>query len=108
MLIQYKLSIIFMVVGALNFILRNNRNWIFGYRSPRAIKTHERFAYANKYYGVGMLLVGVVYFVFLNFFENISDRLSGFHHATMLISYFVLLFVLIEYRLHLTFKNKGN
>jgi uncharacterized membrane protein len=103
--IEYKVSIIFIIVGILNFLLRNNRNWIFGYRSPRAIKTHLRFAYANTYYGIGMFLAGIFYFVFLNFFENLSNDFSGFEHAFSLIIYFILLFILIEFRLSRTFKN---
>lgn len=102
---EYKLIIIFVVVGSLNLIMRRNRNWIFGYRSPRAIKTHERFAYANTIYGWGMVAIGISYFIVISYFEYVRAELTDAFKAIMLIGVFALLFLIIEIRLAKVFKN---
>ncbi len=97
---EYKLVIVFVIVGVSNILLRNNRNWIFGYRSDRALKTHERFAYANLIYGLGELLIGAFYFVWLKFFGGLEAHHPVWQHILCLGSYFAVLFTLIELKLH--------
>ena len=99
MSLESKIIAILIVVGFLNLILRKNRNWIFGYRSPRAIKTHASFAHANKIYGWGMLIAGIVGFVLINFFERLYLGMSTVTKFSWLIGYFALLFLFIEWKL---------
>lgn len=106
MSLEYKLTIIFIIVGSLNVILRKNRNWIFGYRSPRAIKTHKSFAYANAIYGGTMVVAGVIYFLLINFFESIIRDLSGTTKIVLLTSFFAVLVLIIEFRLAKIFKDQ--
>ncbi|MEO9474020.1 MAG: SdpI family protein [Cyclobacteriaceae bacterium] len=102
MSLESKIIVILIAVGFLNLILRKNRNWIFGYRSPRAIKTHASFAHANKIYGWGMLIAGVASFAFTNFFEKLYEGMASWSKVAWLVGYFVLLFILIEWSLSKT------
>lgn len=104
MSLEYKIVIIFLVVGLSNLILRGNRNWVLGYRSARALKSHARYSYANTIYGVGMMLAGAGYFVWLYYFPYSSNDYPGWQHAVFLILYFAILAFIIEYRLSRVFK----
>ncbi|MEP0366139.1 MAG: SdpI family protein [Cyclobacteriaceae bacterium] len=102
MSLESKIIAILIAVGFLNLILRKNRNWIFGYRSPRAIKTHASFAHANRIYGWGMLIAGVAGFVFTKFFERLYEGMTDWSKVAWLVGYFALLFIVIEWRLSRT------
>lgn len=102
---EYKLVILFSVVGLSNMLLRNNRNWIFGYRSDRALKSHRQFAYANLIYGLGLLSIGMVYFVWLYFFDGIKGYHPIWQELICIGSVLIVLFLLIELKLHRRFHN---
>ncbi|MFY0687448.1 MAG: SdpI family protein [Cyclobacteriaceae bacterium] len=102
--IEFKLSISFIFIGISNLILASNRNWIFGYRSPRAIKTHKSYAYANRLYGSAMTLIGSTYFTVLSWFPNIYGQYPDKWHLIVVISYFALTFLLIEIKMHKHFR----
>jgi len=102
--IEYKLVIIFVVVGASNVFLRSNRNWIFGYRSTRSLKSHDRFAYANVIFGVGMMLIGIGYFIWLYELEGILEGVPFWQQLSCVGSFLLLLFLIIEIKLTQHFK----
>jgi uncharacterized membrane protein len=97
---EYKLVIVFVAVGVSNIIFRNNRNWIFGYRSERALKDHSHFAYANLIYGVGEILIGICYFCWAHYLGGLKANHPIWQQLICLGSYFVVLFTLIELKLH--------
>lgn len=102
--LEFKLSIVFMVVGASNLLLRSNRNWVLGYRSARALKSHRCYAYANTIYGIAMMIIGLVYLVVQQFyFELISDW-PNWQKILIGVAYFAICFMVIEYRLFKKFR----
>lgn len=104
--LEYKLSISLFLIGVTNIFLRGNRNWIFGYRSPMAIRTHKNYAYANGIYGTGMTLISVVYLFVLFWFPRLYATLSITEHLIVVVSYFALLFIIIEIKLRQFFKDQ--
>ncbi|MFY0598750.1 MAG: SdpI family protein [Cyclobacteriaceae bacterium] len=108
MLLEYKLIIIFIGVGILNILLRKNRNWIFGYRSPRAIKTHKSFAYANRIYGSGLIALGIIYFTLIFIVDVFDKNDMRVPQIVFLISYFLVLITTIEIMLSKTYKSDNS
>lgn len=103
--VELKVSICLFIVGMTNVFLRNNRNWIFGYRSPRAIKSHKSYAYANLIYGAGMTLISAAYLLMMFFFLESFEKWSQTQHGIFAILYFAVLFLIIELKLRQVFKN---
>ena len=101
---ELKLSVCLFLISISILLLRDNRNWIFGYRSPRAIRTHKHYAYANTIYGSGMLLISSTYLAMLTWFPRIYLQVSETEHLLIAISYFAILFLIIEVRLQKPFK----
>lgn len=97
--IEYKLVILLVAVGLSNLILRNNRNWIFGYRTNRSLRSHATFAYANRIFGLGMIIIGSLYFLWLWFVEGSVVMTTFWQHVLFLTAYFILLLFFIETRL---------
>ncbi|MBV6642182.1 MAG: hypothetical protein KI791_15800 [Cyclobacteriaceae bacterium] len=101
---ELKLSVCLFLISISILLLRGNRNWIFGYRSPRAIRTHKSYAYANTIYGSGMLLISSIYLAMLTWFPRLYIRVSETEHILIAISYFAILFLIIEIKLQKVFK----
>ncbi|XOV93295.1 MAG: SdpI family protein [Bacteroidota bacterium] len=102
--IELKISISLFLISISIVLLRGNRNWIFGYRSPRAIRTHKHYAYANTIYGIGMFLISGVYLAILTWSPRIYKRLTETEHILIAVVYFAVLFLIIELNLRKTFK----
>jgi len=103
---ELKLSVCLFLISISILLLRKNRNWIFGYRSPRAIRTHKQYAYANFIYGSGMFIISSFYLVMLTWFPQSYKLLSKTEHFLIAIVYFALLFLFIEIKLLRTFKEE--
>ena len=101
---ELKLSVCLFLISISILLLRRNRNWIFGYRSPRAIRTHKSYAYANTIYGSGMLFISSIYLAMFTWFPNLYILISETEHLIIAISYFAFLFLIIEIKLQKAFK----
>ncbi|MEQ8581550.1 MAG: SdpI family protein [Marinoscillum sp.] len=102
--LEYKLVIIFIVAGILNLLLKRNRNWVLGYRSTRCLKSHDRFAFANRIFGWGLIILGLMYLGILLYLAQDGDELTGWESVFIIVGYLALLFILIEYKLSKAFK----
>lgn len=98
--IELKLAISLFAVGISNLLLAGNRNWVFGYRSPRAIKTHKSYAFANRVWGVGMSLVSAAYYGLIAWYPNVYEQYPEMHHVILVTGYFAFLVFLIEFGLY--------
>ncbi len=103
--VELKIAISLFIIGVSNLLMRANRNWIFGYRSPRCIKTHKRYAVANGIYGVGTTLISTVYLIIIYFFPHVFAKLDYIGHILIAVVYLAVLFVIIELRLRQDFKD---
>jgi uncharacterized membrane protein len=94
-LFPYLLALIFIIAGIIMLVLPPKRiNYLYGYRTPRAMKNINNWTFAQKYSARQMILGGFFLAVFgaiLKFVFKIDDHLNNL--VSFLVTVLVIAFV---------------
>ncbi len=58
------ISILFIIIGVLIMLCKNNTNYFLGYRTHNSMKSQSNWQYAQIYSGKRILILGVLLLVF--------------------------------------------